>query len=391
MQQQKRSFIGLIIFLVGLPQLSETIYTPSLTELTLTFGISQQQAQHTLSIYFAGFAFGVFTWGILSDLIGRKRSMIAGIILYITGSLLCLQAKDFSYLLLARFIQALGAAAGSNVSQTILRDTYKDTERIAVFSKISAVLAFAPAAGPLLGSIIASVWDVRMVFRSLVIMGSIALLWSLTGLPETRPRSQAGRYNLKVITRTIAADRQFWLSGGLIGLANGIIFSYYGAAPFIFIDQLGFSVIAYGGIGFIIALAGFCGAQYCKRLSRKRTAQQVLYSGNFLLLSGVLSYLFAVLCLGAFQVLLTVIILLAVFLVMAGIACMLPVCLSRALVHHKAHLGISGAVLGLYYYAIVGSITWLMSCFHDSSLLRFPLFLLFWVAVNTGLIAWKRK
>lgn len=391
MNKQTKPFIWLIIFLVGFPQLSETIYTPSLTALSIDLGVSAGQMQQTLSIYFAGFATGVFLWGILSDFTGRKPSMIAGIILYITGSYLCLRATDFSYLLLARFIQALGAAAGSNVSQTILRDTYKDTERVAVFSKISAVLAFAPAAGPLLGSIIASIWGTRMVFWSLVLTGFIALCWSLWGLQETLNPASKKKYDLKAIIHAIATDRQFWLSGGLIGITNGIIFSYYGAAPFIFIDHLDFSVIEYGGIGFIIALASFSGAQYCKRLSKQRPGKQVLYAGNFLFLSGVLICLFAALFLAPFPKLLIAGLLLAIFTIMGGIACMLPVCLSQALVHHKAHLGLSGAVLGLYYYIIVGGITWLMSYLDNTSLLMFPLFLLFWFFINTGLIVAHRE
>lgn len=391
MKKQTKPFIGLILFLVGFPQLSETIYTPSLAALSVELGVSPGQMQQTLSIYFAGFATGVFLWGILSDFIGRKPAMIAGIILYITGSYLCLRATDFSYLLWARFIQALGAAAGSNVSQTILRDTYKDTERVAVFSKISAVLAFAPAAGPLLGSIIAYIWDTRMVFGSLVLTGLIALCWSLWGLQETLNIASKKKYDLKAITHAIATDRQFWLSGGLIGITNGIIFSYYGVAPFIFINHLDFSVVEYGSIGFIIALASFCGAQYCKRLSQQRPGKQVLYAGNYLFLSGVLIYLFTAFFLVTFPNLLIAGLLLAIFTIMSGIACMLPVCLSQALVHHKAHLGIAGAILGLYYYTIIGGITWLMSYLNSTSLLIFPLFLLCWFFINTRLIVAHRK
>lgn len=185
MKNQKKSFIWLIIFLVGFPQISETIYTPSLSELATHYGVTGNQIQQTLSIYFAGFAIGVFLWGILSDFIGRKSAMLIGIVIYIAGSFLCLHAVDFQTLLLARFVQAVGASVGSNVSQTILRDTYSDKERIAVFSKISAVLAFSPAIGPLLGSVVASIWDVSMLFKLLILIGGIALLWSITGLVET--------------------------------------------------------------------------------------------------------------------------------------------------------------------------------------------------------------
>jgi polar amino acid transport system substrate-binding protein len=53
----------------------------------------------------------------------------------------------------------VGAAVGSNVSQTILRDVYSEKERVGVFSTISAVLAFSPAIGPMFGSVVASIME----------------------------------------------------------------------------------------------------------------------------------------------------------------------------------------------------------------------------------------
>lgn len=230
------------------------------------YGVSNHQIQKTLSIYFIGFAIGVLLWGILSDIIGRKSSMVMGIVLYIIGSYLCLQSPSFSSLLFTRFIQAIGAAAGSNVSQTILRDTFNKKERTAVFSTISAVLAFSPAIGPLLGSIVASLWDVYMVFVVLILLGTIALFWSSFGLKETLQPNKKPQLNFKQISKKIVNDKVFWIYGGLIGILNGIIFSYYGEAPFIFMEYFKFSMIQYGCLGCIVALASFFGARLLQKI-----------------------------------------------------------------------------------------------------------------------------
>lgn len=391
MKNQNKSFIWLIIFLVGFPQISETIYTPSLSYLASDFGVTDNQIQKTLSIYFAGFAVGVFSWGILSDIIGRKSSMMVGILLYITGSFLCLQSHSFCFLLFARFVQALGAAVGSNVSQTMLRDVFSDKERVNVFSTISAVLAFSPAIGPLLGSIVTAVWNVYTVFTLLIIIGCIAFFWSLFGLKETLPSHSKSSYDFRRIAGEIRKDKAFWIYGGLIGVANGVIFSYYGEAPFIFIDYFKFSIVQYGCIGFIVALASFSGARYCKRMNVRKTNQQILFRGNSLFFFGSVVFLLSVLYLSFNYTLLMVAILVSVFVIFFGLSCMLPVCLSGALVNHKGNLGISGAVLGLYYYSVVGGITYLMSYVHTSSLMFFPLFLLFWFITNSILIKLNGK
>src|SRR4029079_14994620 len=107
----------LLICLLGFPHLSETIYTPSLPDLARDLAIKMNLAEFTLSIYFIGFAFGVLTYGILADILGRRKSMILGILVYLLGSLGCSFAYSIEHLLFFRFVQAFGASVGSVVTQ----------------------------------------------------------------------------------------------------------------------------------------------------------------------------------------------------------------------------------------------------------------------------------
>ena len=132
----------LFIILVGFPQISETIYTPSLPDIANHLNASSNMIQLTLSIYFLGFAFGVFCWGRLSDAIGRRPAMLWGIVVYGVGSLGCYLSGSVEWLLVSRFIQAFGASTGSVVTQTILRESVDGAKRHAVFAQISAALAF---------------------------------------------------------------------------------------------------------------------------------------------------------------------------------------------------------------------------------------------------------
>lgn len=230
-----------------------------------------------------------------------------------------------------------------------------------------------------------------MVFVLLIVIGGIAFLWSVFGLEETLVLQKKPQYNWKKIAKSIFTDKGFWIYGGLIGVINGIIFSYYSEAPFIFIDHFKFSIVEYGCIGFVVALACFFGSRYCKKLSGIKSNNRILFVGNFTFFFGISIFLFAALFLNLNYLVMIFTILAAIFIMFFGISCMLPICLSNALLNHKSHLGISGAVLGLYYYALVGCITWLMSYFHTSSIIVLPLFLLFWFIVNTILIVLNRK
>lgn len=172
-ESNKKINLILLICLVGFPQISETIYTPSLTEIAQHYDITLNLVQMTLSIYFLAFAFGVFFWGVSSDFIGRRKAMILGILVYIVGSAICFTSHNINMLFIGRFVQAFGASTGSVTTQTILRDNYHGIERHVLFSKISAALAFSPAVGPFIGGFIGQYAGFRTVFLSLIIMDMI--------------------------------------------------------------------------------------------------------------------------------------------------------------------------------------------------------------------------
>lgn len=376
----KEPAVWLLIFLVGFPQISETIYTPSLPELASSLKATGNEVQQTLSIYFLGFALGTLLWGILADKIGRRPSMLYGIGLYILGSVGCMLATSVDVLLACRVVQACGAAAGSVVTQTVMRDCYNDVRRPQIFAKVSAVLAFSPAVGPLLGSVIAEYYGVKSVFLTLVLLGLVAILFTYFLLNETRSDSSPQNYNIRSVAKRMLSDRHIWIFGGFIGIINGIIFSYYGEAPFVFINHLNFTVVQYGCLGFAVALASFLGAIIGKKLIVRLPYISVMRIGYLVMMAGMV--VFALSGFTQLPLLVEVVTITAgIFLLMMGIGIALPSCLSNALIGYKASLGISGALLGLFYYLVVGAITWGMSLLHTDSVLTLPLYTLALTAV----------
>ena len=81
----QRPSLWLIILIVALPQLSETIYTPSLPDIAHALRTSDSMVEYTLTIFLFGFAVGVLLWGNLSDRIGRRPALLMGIGIYLVG------------------------------------------------------------------------------------------------------------------------------------------------------------------------------------------------------------------------------------------------------------------------------------------------------------------
>ncbi|MGE7989402.1 multidrug effflux MFS transporter [Lysinibacillus fusiformis] len=375
MKKQAVPSLLLMIVLVAFPQISETIYTPSLPDIADALGVSNSSVQLTLSIYFIGFALGVFCWGWISDIIGRRPAMLGGLVFYGMGSALCFYADTISILIISRFIQAFGAATGSIITQTILRESVSGNRRHGMFAQISAVIAFTPAVGPLIGGWVDQALGFRAVFFVLVVMSIWLFIYAYARLPETTQPAARQRIAIVPVAKRIFASPTVLVYGLLIGGINGVLFSYYAEAPFIFINHFQMTPGLYGFLGIIVALASIIGAMISKRLITTHPPQQIIYVGCSVMLIG--AFLLMIVCtLPLSTNMLAMSIMATVFILLLGSGIALPNCLSLALVDFQDVIGTAGAIFSLGYYLLVSVITSGMSLLHNESLLTMPLYFL---------------
>ncbi|AIQ77111.1 multidrug effflux MFS transporter [Paenibacillus odorifer] len=366
----------LMIVLVAFPQISETIYTPSLPDIAVALGSTNSSVQLTLSIYFIGFALGVFSWGWLSDFIGRRSSMLAGVLVYGMGSLMCFYSESIHLLLVSRFIQAFGAATGSIITQTILRESVSGNKRHVMFAQISAVIAFTPAVGPLIGGWVDQAFGFRAVFFTLVMMSVLLFMYAFWKLPETTDVSMRKKVAILPIVKKMLALPRVLVFGLLIGGINGILFSYYAEAPFIFIEHFQISPGVYGFLGIIVALASIVGAMISKRLLTLYAPEKIIHIGCIVMAGGALLLTIASSLVSLPDMIVIVCILITLFVLLMGAGIALPNCLSLALVQFQDVVGTAGAIFSLGYYLLVSLATWGMSALHNGSLLTMPIYFL---------------
>lgn len=384
----------LLIILVGFPQISETIYTPSLPDIANNLHASSNMIQLTLSIYFLGFAFGVFCWGRLSDTIGRRPALLWGILVYGVGSLGCYLSVSAEWLLVSRFIQAFGASTGSVVTQTILRESIDGAKRHAVFAQISAALAFTPAIGPLIGGWVDQSLGFRAVFFTLVVMSVAIFMYTLVSLPETKV-STTSNINTLSVARRLVSDGRVWAFGFLIGTTNGILFSYYAEAPFIFIEFFQMTPGMFGFLGIFVALSSIFGAMLSKKMLTRFPAEKIILIGSMITTLGAVCLTGLALYGMSPSVIFLVLMVACIFILLLGIGMAIPNCLSLALINYSDVLGTAGAIFGLGYYVVVSLITSGMSYLHNDSLLTMPMYFLvlaiMMVLVSKRLVGMKQR
>lgn len=393
---EKKLSIGLLIALVGFPQISETIYTPALPLVASGLKTSASMAEVTLSIYFLGFALGVLLWGTISDRSGRRYAMLAGILIYAVATLMCASVTSVEELLAWRFLQAYGASVGSVITQTMLRDAYDGTMRAKLFAVMSGALAFSPAIGPFLGGYISEFLGWRANFWALLILAVVLGIWAYISLPETRPR-ELKRLSLDQIGHLfmdMMKSPSLWGHILLIGATNGIIFGFYQEAPFVFIEQWGIQPSYYGAFGLLIAAATIISARASYLLSHRISPENLIGLGSLCVCAGGLLFT-AVVMSGVFDLpflgLATAIG--ALFVIFFGVGLIIPNSLSHALKSYQMAAGTAGSIFGGCYYCLIAAFTYLMSVFHNGSALELPLYmaLLGFVLVTASIAVRGRK
>ncbi|MCQ6259223.1 MFS transporter [Pseudomonas sp. Q11] len=339
-----RPFLGLAIALVMFPQIAQTLYSPALADISLTFAVSAEMAAQMLSVFFLGFALGVVVWGRVCDRIGRRPAMMGGLALYALGTVLGLNVDTFDALLAVQALAAFGAAVGSVVTQTILRDRYQGAELGKVFSMIGIALAASPAIGLSSGASLVRFFGYQGTLGGLLMLSLILLLWSARSLPETLAVRVPPQPLLTTLWRMLK-DPVIWRSSFLVAAFNVALFSYYNLAPFQF-ERLGLSPELFGYSGVILALGSGLGAWLNKRLLARGFAGSHLstLAAMLLLVGGVIVQ--GLLDTGGFVA--------AMLLVVLAFGMAIPNVLGAALVHYRDCLGTAGALFGLFYYLLIG-------------------------------------
>ncbi len=383
----------IIILVVALPQLSETIYIPSLPDLARDLSISYNQAEYTLTIYLSGFAIGVLIWGNISDYHGRKPCLLSGFLIYILACIACYFSSTIDFLLVSRFFQAFGASVGSVVGQAIARDAIQPENRGKLFSTVSIAMAFAPAVGPIIGGSISQLFHWSSVFIALIFIASI-LIWLIsTQLSETNPNLHVNKNVLLLYKKCFSkmiADRRVMGFSFLIGAVNGILFGYFAESPFYFIENFGLSSSVFGLLSFFICVPLAIGGFISRRLHAKKfTSDQIIHYGAYFMCAGssmfFISVWFGFIQMEQLQQIAIIQTLLWVSLVVAGISMIIPNCLSQALEPYGEFAGTAASLFGFSYYLLVSLFTALMGHMHDGSLLSMPLFMLI-VSLSTLIV-----
>jgi MFS transporter, DHA1 family, multidrug resistance protein len=267
--------------LIAIGPLTIDTYLPALPSITSDLETTSAAVQLTLTGTLIGLALGQLVIGPLSDALGRRRPLVAGMALHVLASLLCMVAPSIAVLGVLRVLQGVGVAAATVVTTAMVRDVSSGVGAARLMSRLMLVMGAAPVLAPTLGSQILRFTDWRGVFVALAVLGVVLIVVALTSLPETLPVQHRRRGGAVASLRSygsLFSDRTFVGLVLLTGSSMGALFAYVAGSSFVMQEQYGLSEQQFGltfGAG-SIALIG--GTQLNGLLLRWYTPRRILSS-----------------------------------------------------------------------------------------------------------------
>ena len=257
--------IAVLGALVALGPLTIDMYLPALPKIADDLSVSSSVAQLTLTGTLAGLALGQLIVGPLSDSLGRRRPLMAGIVLHMLASLVCLFAPNIAVLGVARGLQGMGAAAAMVVAIAVVGDLYADSVAATVMSRLMLVLGVAPVVAPSLGAAVLLKASWHWVFAALVVLAGGLLLLAALALPETLPASHRRPLKVRIIAATyveVIRDVRFVMLVLVAALAMSGLFAYIAGASFVLqghygLDQQAFALVFGAGAVALIGATQF--------------------------------------------------------------------------------------------------------------------------------------
>src|SRR5581483_3040142 len=171
--------------LIALGPLTLDMYLPALPKITADLAVTSSVTQLTLTGTLAGLAFGQLIVGPLSDSLGRRKPLMAGIVLHMLASVVCLMAPNIEVLGIARVVQGVGASAAMVVAIAVVGDLFDGSAAATVLSRLMLGLGVAPVVAPSLGAAVLLHASWHWVFGVLVVLAGALLVVAAVALPET--------------------------------------------------------------------------------------------------------------------------------------------------------------------------------------------------------------
>lgn len=278
-----REFTFLMAALMSIVAISIDALLPALGTIGVDLQVSNpNHTQLVIGFIFSGMAVGQLIAGPLSDALGRRPILFAGIGLYLVGSIVCYRAGSFDMLLLGRLIQGLGVSGPYVSAVSVVRDKYAGRDMAKIMSLVMMIFIMVPAIAPSLGQAVLHASGWRAIFILYIGYAITVGSWIHLRLPETLHaefrlplRASAFLHGLREILRN-RITTSYMLC---MGLLFGCLIGYLNSSQQIFQVQYGVGndfALYFGGLALVLGVASLMNSRIVGRVGMRAICHRAM-------------------------------------------------------------------------------------------------------------------
>jgi len=347
----------LLIPLVVLFSFGLDSYIPFIIDVKKDLNLTESTAQLSLSIYFFALAFGQIFIGLLSDYIGRKKTLYLSMFIFVLASLYCAFSTSGAELITGRFFQGLGACGLRVCAYAIIKDQYSGDQVASNLTTLYSAISISPMFAPLVGGLVGSMWHWQAIFLMLAILGLLCLS-CITPLNETYQKQSKKSFIKHILDILNLFNDKYILFFGCVTAAGiSVMFCFVSIIPYVILTEYALSNIfiyitfIVCGIGMLIT--GYVSKFFIKRFGRMK-AMTLAFTLNLMVLATMfLLTLFNNLSIILFYI--TIVILLSSAVIINGCAIAIGVSSRKTLI------GLAISIIGVLGYGLAAINGWLIS------------------------------
>ena len=280
-----RALILLFAAVSALGPFTMQIFVPALPMVQREFDVSTGSAQLTFSVFVFVLGPSLLLYGPLSDRFGRRPVLVAGLVVFTLGTLLCWLAPTLGVLVAGRALQAMGSAAGLVITRALMSDLYGPRGMAAALSYTTMAMVVPPMLAPIIGGMLVDTLGWRWIFAVMLAAAAATLVFCVRYLPE--PPVPASRRQLGVVEkfRRVLSRPRFHLFTLQAMLIAGMFYGFMAGSPYLMVNVLDRPATEFG-LYFLFLAAGYIVGNYLSgRLSGRIGLDRMILIGAALALS----------------------------------------------------------------------------------------------------------